>query len=89
MANCQYYTVESINDGDIDLRFIQEVLLGYDDCGMLLKPEFVFSTKNKLQLLTPFMVGGNLSRKLKQCVRISDQLAWFYIALLIIMIEQL
>ena len=37
----------------------------------LLQPEFVFSTKTKIQLIMPFMVGGNLARKLKTCVKIS------------------
>lgn len=53
----------------------------------LLQPEFVFSTKTKIQLITPFMIGGNLFRKLQTCVRISNELAYFYIAQLILILE--
>lgn len=52
----------------------------------LLQPEFIFSTKTKTQLITPFMIGGNLAKKLQQSVKISESLAYFYIAQLIVIL---
>lgn len=74
-SNHKYF---SVSNGNLDLKFLMDIA-NYES-SIFLKPEFIFSTKSKIQILTPFMIGGNLSRKLKQSVRISEELAWFYIA---------
>jgi hypothetical protein len=63
----KYYTVTT---GKLSLKESLELMKF--NSKYLLQPEFIFSTKNKLQLITPFTIGGNLARKLQTCVRISD-----------------
>jgi serine/threonine protein kinase len=61
-------------------------LLKFNCKEYLMHPEFVFSTKNKVHMIMPFMIGGNLARKISMSVKISQELAYFYIAQLLIIL---